>query len=145
MSASDWKGYLLRARKTDNDEWQDFPMNYMQADTWETIPNQREEIKAYRDENSRNLHRVTAAGKKTSIGFKTRPNLHLKDKIRIQKFFTDNENKASQRRITLKYWNDEINDYKQGDFYRPDIKFTIKKITDDDIIYDEVAIELVEY
>ena len=145
MSASDWKGYLLRARKTDNDEWETFPMQYINEASYEVTPNQREEIKAYRNENTRNLHRVTAAGKKTSISFKTRPNLHLKDKIAIQRWFTSNENNHNQRRITIRFWNDEDNEYKTGDFYRTDIKFTIKKVTDDDIIYDELQVELVEY
>jgi len=153
MSASDWKGYLLRAKN--GDTYTKFPMKYINEASWETTPNQREEIKAYRDENSRDLHRVTAAGKKTSISFRTRPNLHLRDKIAIQKFFTDNEQSSSsasenakrksQRRITLQYWNDESNEYKTSDFYRTDIKFTIKKVTDDDIIYEEIQIELVEY
>lgn len=145
MSASDWKGYLLQARKSNNDSWQKFPMKYINETSWDTTPNQREEIKAYRNENNRNLTRVTAGGRKTSINFKTRPNLLLKDKIAIQKFFTDNENNKAQRRVTLRYWNDEENKYDTGDFYRTDTKFTIKKITDDTIIYDAIEIQLVEY
>ena len=145
MASSDWKGFLLKARKTNNDDWEEFPLKYINESSWESTPNQREELKAYRNENTRNLTRVTAQGKKSSITFTTRPNLHLHDKIVIQNWFTRNENNHSQRRITLKYWNDEENDYKTGDFYRTDIPFKIKKVTADDIIYDEVKIELVEY
>jgi len=145
MSASDWKGYLIQARKTKDDPWETFPMKYINETSYKTAPNQREEIKAYRNENTRDLTRVTAAGKKTEIAFETRENLHLKDKIKIQKFFTDNENNKSQRRITLRYWNEEDNEYKIGDFYRIDITFTIKKVSDTDIIYDKVAVDLIEY
>lgn len=143
--ATNWEGYLLKARKNSEDEWSTFPLKYINESSWKTIPNQREEIKAYRNENDRNLTRVTASGKKTAIAFQTRENLHLVDKMRIQNFFTSNESNAGQRKVHLKYWNDESNDYKEGDFYRTDIEFTIKKITDDDIIYAPVTVNLVEY
>lgn len=143
--ATNWEGYLLKARKNDQDEWSTFPLKYVNEASWKTKPNQREEIKAYRDENNRNLTRVTASGKKSAITFETRGNLHLADKIKIQKFFTTNELDATQRKVHLKYWNDEANDYKEGNFYRTDIEFTIKKITDTDIIYEPISIELVEY
>jgi len=150
---ADFEGYLLKAYD-ENNNLVAFPNKYINESSYRTTPNQREEIKAYRNENTRNLTRVTASGKKTSIEFETRPNLHLSDKKKIQKFFTDNiypntqqsaSESASQRRIKLKYWNDESNSYKDGVFYRTDIQFTIKKITDDDIIYEAVKIELVEY
>ena len=63
----------------------------------------------------------------------------------IIKFFTDNESDAQERKITLEYWNNETFEYLTSDFYRPDINFTIKKITENDIIYNEFEISLVEY
>lgn len=142
---ANFEGYLLKARKTSNDSWDNFPTKYINEASWKTVPNQREEIKAYRNENNRNLTRVTASGKKTAIAFETRAGLHLSDKKKIQKFFTDNESNSSQRKVHLKYWNDESNEYKEGDFYRTDIEFTIRQITDDDIIYEPMTINLVEY
>ena len=146
--STNWQGYLLKATKTD----EEFPLEYIAWESWNSTPNAREEIKAYRDDNSRNLHRITAVGHKTSIQFKTRPNLTLEDKIAIQKFFTDAEAEETdvtlahrERKVQLKYWNDEDNMYKTSYFYRPDIKFTIKKVTDDTIIYKEIEIHLVEY
>lgn len=141
MSASDWKGYFIR----DVENEKNFPMKYIKESSYQSTPNQREEIKAYRNENTRNLTRVTATGKKTSISFTTRPNLTLSDKIKIQKFFTDAESNHSQRKVKLKYWNDEDNEYHISNFYRPDIEFRIKKATSTDLIYDEITIELVEY
>ena len=146
--STNWQGYLLKAVKTD----EYFPDEYINAESWESLPNSREEIKAYRDDNSRNLHRITATGHKTSITFKTRPNLTLEDKIAIQKFFTDAEAEETdaagahkERKVQLQYWNDEENVYKTSYFYRPDIKFTIRKITEDTIFYKEIEIGLVEY
>lgn len=137
---SNWNGYFIKATKTSTI----FPMKWIVVDSYETIPNAREEIKAYRDENTRNLTRVTASGHKTSLKFTVRP-LHLADKIKVQKFFTDNESNATQRKIQLQYWNDEDNVYKTAYFYRPDITFKIKQTTKNDIKYDSFDIDLIEY
>lgn len=136
-----FQGYLFKATGASAA----FPMKYIDETTWESTPNQREELKAYRDDNTRDLTRVTAAGRKTAISFETRSGLHKADKEAIQSYFTSNESDATQRRISLTYWNDEENNYKQGDFYRPNLTFKIKKITGNDIIYDKVKIDLVEY
>lgn len=138
---NNFKGYLLKAVKTG----QLFPAQYIDAGSWYSIPSQREEIKAYRDENTRNMTRITAAGRKSLWSFSTLEGIHLEEKMEIQKFFTDNENDADQRRITLEFWNDETNSYQTGDFYRPNMNFPIKEYTQTDIIYKALKIEGVEY
>lgn len=138
---SDWRGYFIKATSTG----QIFPNEYIAWESYESEPNHREEIKAYRDDNTRDLTRVTAEGTKTSLAFTTRANLHLEDKIAIQDFFTDAESNHLERKINLEYWNDEDNTYHTADFYRPDIKFQIKKITSNDIIYKELKLDLIEY
>jgi len=138
---SDWNGYFIKATETG----EIFPNEYIAWESYESEPNHREEIKAYRDDNTRDLTRITAEGTKTSLTFNTRANLHLEDKMAIQNFFTSAESSALERKINLQYWNDEDNTYHTADFYRPDIKFQIKKITSNDIIYKEITIDLVEY
>ena len=138
---SNWKGYILKATATG----QIFPNEYIAEESYTSEPNHREEIKAYRDDNTRNLTRVTAQGTKSSISFTTRTNLHLNDKMAIQAFFTNAESIPLERKINFEYWNDEDNTYHTGDFYRPDIKFQMKKIMENDIIYKEITISLIEY
>ena len=138
-----WKGYLIK--KTVNGSDVIFPHQYIALESWESTPNQREEIKAYRDDNTRDLTRITAQGKKSVFKFKTRNYLHLAEKQEIQNFFTSSESDPNQRRITLTIWNDENNDYMTADFYRPNMKFPIYKITNNDIIYKEFQFELIEY
>ena len=148
---SNFKGYLFKKTVGTGTSAHDvpFPNRYIALDTWDSTPNQREEIKAYRDDNTRNLTRVTAQGKKSKFTFKTRKYLHLAEKQEIQRFFTDGEAQAggdpNQRKIYLTFWNDEDNSYKSGYFYRPNMAFKIYKITDDDIIYNEMSFELIEY
>lgn len=126
-----------------------FPHKYIQLQSWKSTPNQREEIRAYRDENTRNLTRVTASGRKSVFSFKTRPNLHLAEKQEIQDFFTQGESRtggnADERKIRLTFWNEESNSYQSGWFYRPNMEFPIIKITDSDIIYGVLDFSFVEY
>ena len=139
---ANFEGYLFKKTVTQGTSIVDvpFPNRYIALDTWSSTPNQREEIKAYRDDNTRDLTRVTAQGKKSKFSFKTRKKLHLNEKKEIQQFFTSSEVDANQRKIQLTFWNDESNSYKTGYFYRPNMEFKIYKITDDDIIYDEADI-----
>lgn len=136
---ANFEGYLF---KSGNDI---FPHQYINYESYSTLPNSREEIKAYRDDNTRDLTRVTASGTKSSFSFKTRPNLHLDDIRTILEFFTKHESSALERKIELTYWNNESLEYKTANFYRADITFEIKQITDTDIIYNEAEISLVEY
>lgn len=142
---NNFRGYLLKAVRTNKI----FPLEYIKAESFDSTPKQREELKAYRDDNTRDLTRVTAQGTKSVFSFETRDNLHLEDKIAIQKFFTDAEEDTDeahlQRKVQLQYWNDETNQYETAYFYRPDIKFTKKKITDTDIIYNSFKFDFVEY
>lgn len=138
--ASPFKGYLLKAVDTN----EIFPEKYIVFESWDTNPNQREEVKAYREDYSRALHRVTANGEMSTIKFKVRDNLHLVDKIKIQDFFYRAESDHKQRNIRIEFWNDDTNSYTEGIFYRPNPKFTIKRHTNDDIIYKEMEIELIQ-
>lgn len=139
--ATNFKGYLLKATKNN----QIFPLHYLDVGGYETSPNIREEIKAYRDDNTRDLTRVTAQGMKTAIGFNTRKNLHLEDIMVIEKFFKDNETDHKQRKLQLEYWDNENFVYKTGTFYRANMKYKILLIDGNDIIYDAVSVSLVEY
>ena len=140
-----FEGYLFAACDANFKVRKIFPNKYIQYNSWSSTPNQREEIKAYRDDNTRNLTRITAAGKKSVFSFQVRGNLHLNEKMEIQQFFTDYEIDHEQRKINLRFWDEENNEYKTGTFYRPNMKFPIMKITDDDIIYGELTIECIEY
>lgn len=138
-------GYLFAAMNSNGTVGQHFPNEYIAYDTWDTNPNQREEIKAYRDDNTRNLTRITAQGKKSTFKFDTRENLHLADIEAIKSFFDSCMQDANQRRVWLQYWNMEELTYKTGMFYIPNASFKIKKITNNDIIFDVHTFDLIEY
>lgn len=143
-----FEGYLL---KSGNDVLDN---KFIDWASYDSSPKQREEIKAERDDNTRDLIRVTAPGMKTAIHFKTRDGLHLADKTAFMNWLSNHYIDATQRRISpLTYWNDESGAYETstaspnggGGFYVSNFKFPIKHITDDDIIYGSVDIDLIEY
>ena len=136
-----FNGYLMKAVKTNAI----FPHKYIAIESYRTKPNIREEIDSYRDDNTRNLTRITAEGEKTTITFAVMDNLHLADMSAILKWFTDAEVDHKERKIQIEYWNDEDLTYKTGYFYRTDIDFIKKTITPTDIIYKSFEIKLVEY
>lgn len=138
---SEFRGYLLKATATG----EYFPDKYMAYESWSSTPNQREELKAYRDDNSRQLHRITAEGKKSVFSFDTREGIDLNAKKEILKFFTDAESNAVERKINLEFWDEENNTYKTGDFYRPNMSFKIKRISNDNIWYKAMNFSFVEY
>lgn len=150
MATGDFAGYLL---KSGNDV---FPNKYIEYSSYDSSPKQREEIKAERDDNTRDLIRVTASGMKTAIHFKTRDGLHLADKKALMSWFSNHYADSTQRRLSLTYWDDDSSAYvtstvntsvtpATGGFYLANPKFPIKHITDDDIIYGSVDIDLIEY
>lgn len=138
---ANFQGYLLKGLTTNTV----FPHKYIVFSSWRSTPNQREEIKAYRDDNTRNLVRVTASGKKSIFSFDIRPGIHLADKTAIHNWFYANETNHVERKMHLQFWDDENNVYKSGYFYRPNIELPIIRITSNDIIYDTMHIDFIEY
>jgi hypothetical protein len=139
-----FQGYLIKAVLTNTI----LPLKFIQYDSYKATPNQREEIKAYRDDNTRDLTRVTASGMKSVIEFKLRP-MWLEEKIEFQHWLNSGieniEENRIQRKIELQYWDDEENVYKTGYFYVPNIDYNILKITDKSIKYKETTIKFIEY
>ena len=137
---ANFRGYLLKASNTGAI----FPNRLIEISSFSSTPNIREEIKAVRDDYTRDLTRVTASGLKTSMSFTTME-LDLNELEQVLNFFTEAEVDLLQRKIQLEYWNDESLRYDEGYFYRPDITYVKKEITNDNIIYEPITIELIEY
>ena len=103
-----FKGYLLKNPQNNKI----FPNQYIKYESWQSNPNQREEIKAYRDENTRDLTRVTASGRKTALSFEIRDNLHLADINEIRKWFNNAYSNADERKMTVEFWDDDKLEYR---------------------------------
>lgn len=137
MSATRFRGYLLKFGNTI------LPHEYIQIDTYQSIPNQRIELSAYRDNNV-DLYRVTSQNYKTTIKFDTMP-LTLEQKIDLQTKMQAGLVNATERKYQVNYWNDEDNQYDTKYFYIPDVAFPIHSITENDILYNPVSFEFIQY
>lgn len=134
---SNFKGYLLKFGDTV------FPHKYL-AQNPKLTPYQRTEAEAYRDANN-DLHRITINNHKSKLEFTIVEGITLEDKIQIKSVMENGLIDEVQRKYSVTYWNDDINAYSTGEFYVPDIQYSIRKITDKTIIYESVTFELIEY
>lgn len=132
---SNYQGYLLKFGSTV------MPNKYFLE--YSSTPNQRMESDAQRDQLG-DLHRTTLPHHKTSITFSTHI-LTLDEKISFQNIINGAMTNSLQRRVPVTYWNDETNSYKTGSFYIPDIEFQVIDADANNIEYNPITVELIEY
>lgn len=132
-----FQGYLLKFGGIE------IPHKYIQLESYSTTPDQRTELSAHRDNNN-TLHRVTSPNHKTTIKFNTIP-LNLTQKIELQTAMKKGLINEVERKYQVTYWNDEKNVYETGDFYMPDVDYSIRNIKGNNIEYSSIAFELIEY
>lgn len=124
------------------------PNKFILADGWNSTPNQRIDIKAYRDANVL-LHRETSKNYKTSLRLNI-GGMNLKEREALDRVIglaTLETNNRNQRKLSVTYWNDEELAYKHAQMYMTDTEYSIHTVdeTDCDIEYNSFTIELIEY
>lgn len=140
--AGNFQGWLIKFGDVQ------LPNSFLLADGWESTPNQRIEIDAYRDANVL-LHR------ETSSNFKTKMKLNIKELTLEERIAFDNviglatlsSTDKKERRVSVTYWNDEILNYTSGVFYMTDVTYVIHRVDEEnnDIEYNPYSITLTEY
>lgn len=136
---ADFKGYLVKFGSVQ------LPNSYLMMDSGQvSTPNQREELKATRDDTTRKLHRVTASGQISSFSlvFKPLTNTQL---AALHAVMNNSLVNANQRKYNVTYWNDEHLQYENGDFYIPDITYERMIVGDDYILYNSFTMEFIGY
>lgn len=126
-----FEGYLIKAGS------QKISMKYIQAQSYKSTPNRQIDLDAYRDADGI-LRRNIAPHTVTTIEFST-PYLKLADKIALQSLL------PNRTKLTITYWNDEKNMYSTGDFYIPDVEYSIYRIDGNDIVYKPILYKFIEY
>lgn len=128
--ATAYKGYLIKTKHGI------VPNKYLI--NYSSIPDQEQDINSYTDGNGL-THRTILPHTKSNITFATKPCMDLYEKIEFMQHF------PSRTKVVLTYWNDQINDYKEGNFYIPPISYTVKDADSKTISYDSIPMELIEY
>lgn len=120
------------------------PMKYIKLSGYSVTSNQRMETEAKRTLDGL-LHRSTVEHTATKIEFTT-PNMTNRDLDDMMALFRANWTNATERKITLYYYDPETNSHKQGEFYMPDIKYEMERVHDPfTIIYKEIRVAFIEY
>lgn len=135
-----FKGYLLRFPKNNLK----FPHNLIAKESYQATPLQRTEVKAYRDSNNL-LRRVTSPNNKTKITFNTIDGLSLAEMQTIRNVLNGAMSNSQQRKLDVEYWDDELLAYRTMTAYMPDITYTPKIITADNLKYSAVTFTFIEY
>ena len=140
--AGNFQGWLIKFGDVQ------LPNSFLLADGWESTPNQRIELDAYRDANVL-LHRETASNFKTKLKLNIRE-MTLEERIAFNNVIglaTLSVTDKKQRRVMVTYWNDETLEYTTGIFYMPDTTYVIHNLNEEnkDLEYNAFSITLVEY
>lgn len=142
--ATNFKGYLIKSAEIDN---LIFPEKYINLESYESTPDQREDADSYRDDYTRDLTRVVVDGMKSKIEFSLLDGLTLEQKMEIQDFFEQSMVDEKERKVHITYWDDEKNVYKTSYFYVPNMPYPISRIDKENntLIYKSLKYTLVEY
>lgn len=133
-----FKGWLVKFGDTV------LPNGYLNQ--YDETPNQRLEIDSYRESATATLRRTTSPYYKTKIELPIRK-LTYGEKIVLKAIVDAGIVNTTERKVIITYWNSEIMDYANGEFYMPDIKYTISHIDTNrlNMVYEPFTITLIEY
>lgn len=137
-----YNGYLIKLGGASGTV---LPMKFIKVEGYDITPNQRMESEAKRAITGL-LHRTTVEHTATKVEFNT-PNLTNLEADEMMTLFRNAWTSVTERKLNLQYYDMETNSYKTGEFYMPDIKFSIDHIDNDlnMVYYRETRIAFIEY
>ena len=137
-----FSGYLIKVGTGTPVE---IPLKYMRAETYSVTPNQRLEWSAERDVTGV-LHRETTANMPPKIEFNT-PLMTNKDIKALNTILSNAYSNATERKLSVTYYDPESDTYKTHDCYMPDVKYEIRNVdTVNNVInYEELRYAFIGY
>ena len=137
-----FSGYLIKVGTGTPVE---IPLKYMRAETYSVTPNQRLEWSAERDVTGV-LHRETTPNMPPKIEFNT-PLMTNKDINALNTILSNAYSNATERKLSVTYYDPESDTYKTHDCYMPDVKYEIRNVdTVKNVInYEELRYAFIGY
>ncbi len=134
-----YNGYLL---KMGADE---FPLSFVYTKTYKITPNRRLDVDSGSNANGV-LERNVLDHMPSTISFQTVP-MTNKELSQMMSFIRNHYSVEKEKKLVLEYYCPDIDDYKTGEFYIPDISYPIDRIDDDTmtIYYGSFNLEFIEY
>ena len=136
-----FSGYLIKV----GSPAVEIPLKYMRAETYSVTPNQRLEWSAERDVTGV-LHRETTANMPPKIEFNT-PLMTNADIKALNTILSNAYSNATERKLSVTYYDPESDTYKTHDCYMPDVKYEIRNVdTVNNVInYEELRYAFIGY
>lgn len=137
-----YSGYLIKLK---GGVAENLPFEYIGLDSYSATPDQRMESKANRATTGL-LHRTTVAHTATKIEFTT-PVLTNSQVAALNSLISGHYTDALQRRLTIEYYDNETDTYKEADVYMPDVQYQIHRVDNDTntIWYNPIRYAFIEY
>ena len=122
-----------------------FPLQYVFKESYKVTPNRRQDLDPYRDANGL-LHRNTISHTATTIQFQTKP-MWNDEFDAMMSFIRSRYTNSLEKKLHITYFSPDINDYKTGDFYVPDVEYNMDLVdtTRRKIFYLSTTLEFIEY
>lgn len=117
-----FSGYLIKV----GSPAVEIPLKYMRAETYKVTPNQRLEWSAERDVTGV-LHRETTPNMPPKIEFNT-PLMTNKDIKALNTILSNAYSNATERKLSVNYYDPESDSYKTHDCYMPDVAYEIRNV-----------------
>ena len=139
-----FSGYLLKIGTGNNAI--EFPMEYIEFDTYSATPNQRMEKKANRNAKGV-LVRSTLPHMPYKVEFETVEGLTNTQVAQINDMLEDAFTVARERKLDITYYDNEKDRYKTAHVYMPDVTYKIKRIDKEHnkIYYNKLRYAFIEY
>lgn len=122
-----------------------FPLSFVYKESYKVAPNRRQDLDSNRNANGI-LERNVLDHMPSTISFQAKP-MYNNDLDKMMKFIREHFIVEKERKLLLTYYCPDINDYKEGEFYMPDIEFVMNMvdIEQNRILYNGFQLEFIEY
>lgn len=123
----------------------DFPLKYVFKESYKVTPNRRQDLDPYRDANGL-LHRNTLSHTATTISLQTKP-MWNSDMASLMSFIRGKYTNSQEKKLSITYYCPDIDSYKTGNFYVPDIEFNMDLVdtAKKRVLYYSTTLEFIEY
>lgn len=137
-----YNGYLI---KLGGSAGTVLPMEYIGVESYKSTPNQRMEAKATRSVTGV-LHRTTVEHKASKIEFNT-PVLTNTQLAALNNLFATHYSNFLERKITINYYDQETDTYRDAECYMPDVNYDISHIdaATNTVYYKSIRYAFIEY
>lgn len=123
----------------------EFPLSFVYKNTYKITPNRRQDLDPTRNANGV-LERNVLEHMPSTISFMAKP-MYNNELAEMMSFIRSHYSVEKEKKVVLTYYCPDIDEYKTGEFYVPDIEYPIDMVDTENktILYREFPLEFIEY